>query len=402
MKPTCSQTRKLILHHVDVVRPNGIDEDSGIIVEDGIITCIGTVDSSEDGEHINGCHHLVMPGFIDLHSDALEKYIEPRAGSAFPLGAAILEFDKTLAACGITTMYHCICFSHDDARGRELRTNQMALVIINELIQLKTWLRVNTKHHIRFDILNNDAIPIIKDLIDQQQVDLLSFMDHTPGQGQYRDTELYRHKVKKEWNLTDDHVATMIKNRMRDQKRIARDELADLAEKAILSNVVLASHDDDGAAKVAWAKKLGSIISEFPVCHEAIEAAKDGGLWTVFGAPNVLRGQSQSGNLSATEVVLSGKADILASDYSPMSLLHAVFKLHYQDGYPLHEAVRLVTLNPAKAAGIATQTGSIEVGKKADLILVNGYAKIPHVTTTITNGQITYSTNCPGISEKAA
>lgn len=233
MKPTCQHTKKLVFHNIDVVTPRGVLEDSGLVIEEGVIVRIGKVGPDETGEHIDACHHLVMPGFIDLHSDALEKYIEPRAGSAFPLPTAILEFDKTLAACGITTMYHCICFSYDDSMGRELRSNKMAATIINELVKLKNWLRVKTRNHIRFDILiNKEAIPVISSLIDKKQVDLLSLMDHTPGQGQYRDTRVYRKKVSREWNISDDAIESMIHERMAAQNRIDEEGIDFLTRKA--------------------------------------------------------------------------------------------------------------------------------------------------------------------------
>jgi alpha-D-ribose 1-methylphosphonate 5-triphosphate diphosphatase len=402
MNPTCQKSRKIVLHNVDLVTPEGIIEESGLVMEDGIISRIGRVDTAESGEHVDGCGQMIMPGFIDLHSDALEKYIEPRAGSAFPLPTAILEFDKTLAACGITTMYHCICFSYADSRGRELRSNEMAVAIVNELTNLHNWLRVKTRHHIRFDILNSEAVPTIIKLIEQNRVDLLSFMDHTPGQGQYRDTALYRKKMAKEWKLSEEQLDTMLTTKMEAHQRVKIESLLKLACIAEENGVVVASHDDDGPERVDWATELGAAISEFPVCHPAVDAAKERGLWTVFGAPNVLRGGSQSGNLSATEVVLDGRGDILASDYSPMSLLHAVFKLYQQHKIELHRAVQLVTLNPARAVGIDEYTGSVEVGKQADLILVDAYTQVPHVTMTFTGGQITYRTNSPGISERAA
>lgn len=401
MKTNCHGDRKLIIHNVDIVTPTGIIEDSGLLIEDSIIATIGNISANEPGEHIDGGHQLLMPGFIDLHSDALEKYIEPRAGSMFPLPTAILEFDKTLAACGITTMYHCICFSYDDSIGRELRSNKMAVTIIHELLKLKNWLRVKTKQHIRFDVLNKEAADDIISLMENRQVDLLSFMDHTPGQGQYSDPEVLREKVSKEWKFSDKEIDLLLEERIDNQKRIDWKGLDRIADIAARHDVTMASHDDDSREKVSWAEKMRFGISEFPVCGEAIEAAKEKGLLTVFGAPNVLRGKSQSGNLSATEEVLAGNANILASDYSPMSLLHAIFKLNRQDDVPLHEAVGLISLNPAKAVGIDKQTGSVEIGKDADLVLVNAYSRVPHVTMTITGGEFTYRTNCPGGIEKA-
>jgi alpha-D-ribose 1-methylphosphonate 5-triphosphate diphosphatase PhnM len=65
-----------------------------------------------------------MPGIIDLHSDALEKYIEPRPGTVFPMDIALQEFDKTLVSFGISTMYYCVAMVNIDNYGRDLQEHR--------------------------------------------------------------------------------------------------------------------------------------------------------------------------------------------------------------------------------------------------------------------------------------
>jgi alpha-D-ribose 1-methylphosphonate 5-triphosphate diphosphatase len=382
----------LIIENADVVTPDGIIEAASVIVENEHLAAIDSGSNSKGIASINANRQLLMPGIIDLHSDALEKYIEPRPGSVFPLDTAIIEFDKSLVAWGITTIFHCIAFVYGDGHDRSLRTNVMACRILEKLIELQPWLRTRTRSHLRYDILNLAAIPKLKEYARKGYADLLSFMDHTPGQGQYRDMAFYRERMIKDYGFSEERVDQIISNRLRSRECVSQKTLLSLSQACRENQVSLASHDDDGPEKVAWVRDLKATISEFPVSLEALQSAQENGMWTVLGAPNVLRGRSQSGNLSATEIFASGQGEILASDYAPMSLLHAVFKLYHKLEIPLHEAIKWVSLNPAKAVGIEHQLGSIEVGKQADLILVNPFSLVPHVTMTMTGGQVTYRT----------
>ena len=153
------------------------------------------------------------------------------------------------------------------------------------------------------------------------------------------------------------------------QKHAARNKAAilDLARQL---GVQLASHDDATAAHVEEAVADGVAIAEFPTTREAAEAAHTKGLAVLMGAPNVVRGGSHSGNISATDVAVNGHLDVLSSDYVPASLLAAVFALPERiEGFGLPDAVRLVTANPAKAASLHDR-GEIAEGKRADLVQV--------------------------------
>jgi len=386
---------RIIIENGDIVTPTGTIPEATLVIEDGHIAMITSGECNLSGERWDVGRQLVLPGFIDLHSDALEKSIEPRIRSVFPFDAAIMEYDKTLPACGVTTMFHCIAYAHGDARNSSLRSNDMADAILGEVRRLSPWLRTHTKVHIRYDVLNTSALTRLLEHAGENRIDLLSFMDHTPGQGQYRDVEAYRTRMIKDYNLSAGSVEATVARRVEAGRTVSETELQRLAETCTAHGIPLASHDDDGPAKVDRGRRLHVTISEFPVCLEALQAAKDAGMWTVFGAPNALRGASQSGNMSAAESMLGGKGDILASDYAPMSLFHAVFKLARTGKVALHDAVKWISLNPAKAVGIDRHTGSLEVGKQADLVLVNPFGPVAHITTTFTAGCLTYIGNFP-------
>jgi alpha-D-ribose 1-methylphosphonate 5-triphosphate diphosphatase len=133
---------------------------------------------------------------------------------------------------------------------------------------------------------------------------------------------------------------------------------------------------------------MGVNICEFPINLETAEHAINLGMHVVGGASNILRGGSLTGNASMTEAVTKGVVDTLCSDYYPPAILHSIFKLHQQEGLTLPDAVKLASLHPAKAAGIASQTGSIEEGKDADLLIIKMIDNIPMVTHTIVRGNV--------------
>lgn len=384
--PIDDQTIRII--NGKIVLPNGIREGESLLIEKGLITQIGRVLDSSGFTTIDVNGSFILPGMVDLHSDALEKELEPRPNTLLPTDMVLLEMDKKLAACGITTMYHSISFA-DGEIG--IRSNSMAESIIRKIHCLSSQLWIRTKVHARYEMTDEAAVPILETLISHNMIHLLSFMDHTPGQGQFRDTQAFQQYYSAVYQKTEEEIMTIIRYKTMN-KQLSRDRADYLISLCKKRNIPMASHDDDSEEKVNWLKQKGISISEFPVNLEAALAAVRNDLFVCLGAPNVLRGYSQAKNLNAREALARGAGHVLCSDYSPMTLLHAVFKIWELKLMSLSQAVRLVTLNPAKAVGIDHQTGSLEEGKAADFIVVNKRNGLPQVLKTFVNGQEVYST----------
>jgi alpha-D-ribose 1-methylphosphonate 5-triphosphate diphosphatase len=364
-----------------------------IFVRDGIIDYVGKGKNSWGVRSIDGAGLTAFPGFIDLHSDAVEKWIQPRPGGRFEVELALVEMDKYLAACGITTIYHCLCFG-DNNRRNELRRAGVTSALTRTINRISPQMNVRHRIHARFEILDKEFVDILRPLIEEKQIHLFSLMDHTPGQGQFTSIEHFTSYYSIAVHMSPVETAQLAERRIRRKRDFDDAHVRELASLCHAHGIPMASHDDDTPEKVRWVKGMGIGISEFPVRQIAAKEAKSLSMDVLMGAPNVLRGGSLTENLSGREAIEAGFCNIMGSDYAPMSMLHAVFALHNEMDLPLHEAVNMITHNPARAIGKKNCMGSIQAGQAADLLLVDVSAQVPRIIKTFVKGREVFST-CP-------
>jgi alpha-D-ribose 1-methylphosphonate 5-triphosphate diphosphatase len=198
----------------------------------------------------------------------------------------------------------------------------------------------------------------------------------------------YRDYLTRTYKKTADEVEVIVERKV-EAASGAYGRMAELAQAAHAAGISVASHDDDSAERVATMSDIGADISEFPISLEAATAAKAAGMSTIFGAPNIIRGKSQSGSMRAIDAIHEGVADCLCADYAPATLIMAVMSIPGLTDLDLPSTVRLVTANPAKAAKLDDR-GSIEVGKRADLIAVGEPGGLPQVTDAWVHGKPAY------------
>ncbi len=377
--------RRTLLTHAKVVYPDRVAEDSAILIEDGVIVAIDPVNCGA-ATVIDLSGRILMPGMIDLHCDALEKEVEPRPNVHFPLNFACSQADKRNAMAGVTTVFHALSFAHHEFG---VRNNQFAAEIAHAIHDWQQHALVENRVHARCEVTDTSAPEILTGLIDKNEIHLLSFMDHTPGQGQFKDVAAYRNYLAGSYKKTEEELDDLLQSKLANVQG-TEELIGQLAKKARAHCIPLASHDDDSPERVCAMAELGVSISEFPVNIETARTAKYRGISTLFGAPNVLRGASQSGSMRALDAVLKGVADCLCGDYSAAALLPSVFKLAELSGYELQEMVALVTCNPARAAGLLDR-GEILVGKRADLIAVQHLGGLPQVEHVWVRGQAVFS-----------
>jgi len=393
-----------IIHNGKIVTEEKIIEGHAVLIEGEFIQAVipeAEITSFVGAQLIDAKGGYISPGFIDIHSDYIETIVSPRPTSMMDVDISLREAEKILISHGITTMFHSLSLYREDAFSHNpirYPKNVQRLVDAIEATHHEPHL-IRHRLHARFEIDNIDGIDQLVKNIENNKVHLLSFMDHTPGQGQYRDLEVYRETLQGHRNLSDDEVTAII-HEQQHSDFMTIEKMKEIASMASSKNIAIASHDDDDIKKLNLVKSLGTTVSEFPITLEVAKKAKEVGLQTIVGAPNVLMGGSHSGNLSAAEAVKHKCADILCSDYYPPALLHAIFELSEKYGHDLHSMFMMVTLNPAKAVLMDDELGSIKAGKKADLLIIermeDGY---PMLTTTMVDGALITTTNYRSNSE---
>ena len=375
---------KTYLTHCRLITTNAVIDDAAVLIEDGYIVAINP-EFTNNVESISLNGQYLLPGLVDLHCDAIEKEIEPRPNAFFPMDFAIAQIDRNNAAVGITTPIHAISFAYEEFG---LRNNEKAAQIVRSLHNYQPQALVNNRVHCRYEITDPTGLPILLNLLQSDDIHLISFMDHTPGQGQFKNVQAYQDYLARAYNKSATEVEAIALKKI-DQGADALERVKTLISKALSLGVQVASHDDDSPERIASMQVLGIHLSEFPINLETAQAAKKAGLQTIFGAPNLLRGQSQSGSMKAIDAIKHQVGDILCADYSPASLLAAAFRIPELLGWSLPDAIALVTHNPAQAVNLSDR-GEIATGKRADLIVVQCPHGFPQVTTTWVGGRIVY------------
>lgn len=358
-------TRETVLTNARVVLEDGVVLGS-VLVRDGVIADVSTGPATA-GEDLGGDH--LLPGVVELHTDHLEYHFSPRPGVAWDALPAVLAHDAQMSAAGATTVFDAVRIgSEPDGRdGAAAAAHRLATAVGDAAAA--GILRADHAIHLRCEVSSADCLEAFHAFEDDPNVRLASLMDHTPGQRQYADVEDF----KRYWLAKRGVAAAEFEGyvaRLHEQSaRWSDGNRRAIAQLAAERGITIAAHDDATLEHVDESVALGVHIAEFPTTVLAARAAVEHGLRVVMGAPNIVRGGSQSGNVAAAELLDLGLLDVLSSDYVPSSPLQAVFQLAADGTLPIEDGAKLVSTNPARAVGLDDR-GAIAVGKRADLVRV--------------------------------
>jgi alpha-D-ribose 1-methylphosphonate 5-triphosphate diphosphatase len=362
-----------------VVTPEAV-LDGGVRVEGDRIVAVGDVDADADTV-IDADGQYVLPGLVDLHGDDIEGHLHPRSGVQMSTPMALASADRATIAAGITTKFHAISFERDRAENRspELATE------LTEAITGADGLLADHRLHARCEVSQERCVEAVITIIENGDADLVSVMSHVPGKGQFRDIEAFRQYYEESANHTAEEAEEKIDRRGDVAMAEVRERINRVVERAHEAGVVTASHDDEDPEEVARLAEAGVDITEYPITLETAERAAKAGMTTAMGAPNLVRGGSQWGNLSTEEAIDAGVVDAIVADYHPPSMLAGAF---VETGEPLPERIKRVTANPADAVGFEDR-GRIGAGKRADLVVVDS-EPTPTVTRAVVGGRPAY------------
>ncbi|MEL6691006.1 MAG: alpha-D-ribose 1-methylphosphonate 5-triphosphate diphosphatase [Pseudomonadota bacterium] len=363
----CLANARLILG--DQVTRGAVTIEAGVITEitDGGHVPSGAIDCRGD---------LVMPGLVELHTDNVERHIEPRPDVDWPHLPALIAHDAELASTGITTVFDAMRVGSIHSAGKA-RYVDYARTLANELLAARADGVFKISHflHLRAEICSETLLQELSAFGSEDRIGIVSLMDHTPGQRQFRDLTALKTYVAKKRGMTDAEFEVHVQNLLGLQERFGKKHEAGAVTEAHRLGAVLASHDDTTSEHVAKSASYGAGFAEFPTTVEAAQACREHGIAVMMGAPNLIRGGSHSGNVAAADLAERNLLDILSSDYVPSALLAAAFRLAdlWQD---LPRAIATVTENPATAAQLSDR-GTLAVGKRGDVLRVRDMKKAP-------------------------
>lgn len=386
---------RLILTGGTVVTPTDLYEGGSVIIEGVHIAAVteraypATATLRETVIDVGG--RLVLPGVVCLHNDGIEKAINPRPCANLPHDLAMFALDRALAAAGVATQFHALSFY--GMPGKE-RTIASAIAAHTAIAAFRASGCGLVNHHTlyRCDVRLAASLDAILARVGDDCSRLVSLNDHVPGRGQLRDMARMYAQLKP--GLTRDMTADeWIAEReafVRETDGQVALAHARLAEAARTGGITLVSHDDDSVEHVDTMARLGCRVAEFPVTTEAARQAKKRGMIVAMGAPNLVRGGSLAGNVSAMELAHAGLMDILVADYHAPSLLYAATFLAREALATLPQAVAMITATPAAAVGLHDR-GALATGRRADIVVVRMRRRVPEVTSLVVAGESRYT-----------
>ncbi|MCK1757617.1 alpha-D-ribose 1-methylphosphonate 5-triphosphate diphosphatase [Bradyrhizobium sp. 137] len=340
---------------------------------------------------------LVLPGIVDLHGDAFERQMMPRAGVDFPIDVALADSDRQAISNGITTVFHATTCSWEPG----LRSAGNARGLMEAIERQRPQFAADTRFHLRHETYNLDAETEISQWLAEGRVDLFAFNDHMDGTVADMAKPRKRNRMVERTGLSSEEFDRLVERVVARAADVPA-SLSRLAAAARAAGVRMLSHDDATPAMRQEFRNLGAMIAEFPINEETARAAASHGDAVVYGAPNVVRGGSHTGWTRASDMVAKGLCSVLASDYYYPAQLLAAFRLAADRVLPLEQAWDLVSAGPARATGL-TDRGAIAEGRRADILLVDDSVELrPRLIAVISGGKLVHLTDATRLLTAAA
>lgn len=332
---------------------------------------------------VNLSGYLILPGIIDLHGDSFERQVSPRPSAPFPLRAGLAATDREAAAHGLTTAYLAQGWSweggHRSPDHAEALAEALAAYRPDSLIDLRLQIRAETR-------LVSEGDRLIE-AVRRHRIDYVVFNDHaeeglTMARGDPAAFAYWARKL----GVKPEQLRERLEA-VRTQARAVPRHLCSLAEAFDRMGVIYGSHDDPDGETREFYSMIGARIAEFPTSRRAAVAAHAMMSPVLLGAPNVVRGGSQAGNVSARELIAEGVCDALVSDYHLPALAMAAWALVDRGLLSLPKAWAMISSTPAEILRM-TDRGRLDPGMRADLVLVNAETRV--VEATIAGGRLAY------------
>ncbi|WP_126975982.1 alpha-D-ribose 1-methylphosphonate 5-triphosphate diphosphatase [Frigidibacter oleivorans] len=325
----------------------------------------------------------LLPGIVDLHGDAFERHIAPRPGVPFDPVHGLGSADREAAAHGVTTAFFAQGWSWEGGP----RDPAAAEALMAALASYRPRALTDIRLQIRAETHLVDAGARLIAAVERHRIGYVVFNNHLPDALEMRATRPaeFAAWARRLGRDPEDHLAAVEQAATR-AREVPR-HLCRLAEAFDRTGVLYGSHDDPDGETRERMSMIGARIAEFPVARQAAAAAKAMNDPVLMGAPNVVRGQSQNGNVAALDLIEHGLCDALVSDYYYPALVRSVWTLVDRGLRSLPQAWAMISTRPAEILRLPDR-GTLDFGRRADVTVVN--AETRAVEATIAGGRLSY------------
>jgi alpha-D-ribose 1-methylphosphonate 5-triphosphate diphosphatase len=299
------------------------------------------------------------------------------------MAAGFASFDREAAAHGVTTAFLAQSWSWEGAHRAPAHAEAVMAALEDYRPRALTDLRIQIRAETHLVQETDRLIEAVR----RFRVGYVVFNDHLEEGLQM-------------WRMDEarfDNWARKLGKRPRDLAQsitVARDShdevprsLRRLADAFDRMGVQYGSHDDPDMETRETYRMIGARIAEFPLTARVAAGAFAMQSPVVMGAPNVVRGQSQAGNVSALDLILAGHCDALVSDYHVPAMPMAAWALVDRGVMGIDRAWAMISTNPARILGLADR-GRLDPGLRADLVVVKADTRA--IEATITGGRLSY------------
>jgi alpha-D-ribose 1-methylphosphonate 5-triphosphate diphosphatase len=370
-----SKIASLRLTHAQTL-VDGALHDHPLTVADGVI-------DTAPGREVDLTGYLLLPGIIDLHGDGFERHLTPRPTAPFDKPRALGSLAAELAVNGITTAWLAQSWSWEGGH----RSGAATKALLAALGQARPRLIPDVRVQIRLETHLIEDHPEILQTVAAEGVDFVVFNDHLPEAVDMADTKPHRFAAwAAQTSRSAEEMLAIVRAAQAEGPRVP-EALTRIAGELQRLGVRLGSHDDATGEARAFYRGIGAGIAEFPTTFEAARAAQAAGEPVLMGAPNVVRGGSQTGNIAAEDLIAEGLVDALMSDYYYPALADAAWALADRGLMGLAEAWAMISSTPARIMGLADR-GHLTPGARADLVAVNAQSR--RVELTLSAGRVAH------------
>lgn len=327
--------------------------------------------------------YLLLPGIIDLHGDGFERHLSPRPSAPFDAKKALGSAAAELAVNGITTAWFAQSWSWEGG----FRSGAACEALLVALQDVRADMLPDVRVQIRLETHLPEEHDAVRAAVARRGVDYVVFNNHLPEA-----LEMARNRPDRfaQWaaqtRRTPDEMLAIV-SAADAQGPAVPQALTRIAADFAGMGLRMGSHDDSDAATRAFYRGIGARICEFPTTVDAAHAAHATGEPVLMGAPNVVRGGSQSGNIAAQDLIEAGLCDAMVSDYYYPALSQAAWALVERGVHDLPTAWAMISTTPARIAGLADREG-LGFGKRADLVVVNSETR--QVEMTLCHGRVAH------------